>query len=144
MESTIYYVPVPWGKFWTKIIEGNKSYPLSLLVAPFLVYLLYDWLYLLCVASLLDSGKDWDLLCALYNKTQPTSQKFALPWNIDLINILYDQFHDWIPFPKIELCSWMMLLLNVRQVFRIIRNIYKLINLSYSFNLIVYLVDVFA
>ena len=34
MESTIYYVPVPWGKFLTKIIEGNKSYPVSLSVAP--------------------------------------------------------------------------------------------------------------
>lgn len=56
MESTIYYVPVPWGAFLTKIIEGNKSFPLSLYVAPAPIYLSI-LLYLLYIAGFLEKTK---------------------------------------------------------------------------------------
>lgn len=65
MESTIYYVPVPWGEFLTKIIEGNKSYPVSLSVAPAPAYIPSVLFYLLCIGILLDSKKGWTWLCVL-------------------------------------------------------------------------------
>lgn len=66
MESAIYYVPVPWGAFLTKIIEGNKSYSLFLYVAssPSMPSTLF---YLLYIAGFLDETKAKHY-CVYYRK----------------------------------------------------------------------------